>query len=84
MKQLTQKLKQKMEKDVRYMCVLLTNMKVVCSLYKLAHASKYLQCNKCFIIGKSIVHLVLCKFLHVMNNFFKTKFDGVKDIVCCR
>ncbi len=47
------------------------NMKVVCSLYKLAHASKYLQCNEFFVLGKSIVHLVLCKFLHVMNDFFK-------------
>jgi len=73
-----------MKKDIRYMCVVLMNMKVVCSLYKLAHASKYLQCNKFFVIRKSIVHLVLCKFLHVMNDFSKTKFDGVKDIICCQ
>jgi len=46
MKQLTQKLKHKMKKDIRCMCVVLMNIKVVCSLYKLAHASKYLQCNK--------------------------------------
>jgi hypothetical protein len=60
-----------MKKDIRYMCVILMNMKVVCSLYKFAHASKYLQCNKFFVIGKSIVDLVLCNFLHVMNDFFK-------------
>jgi len=59
------------EKDIRYLCVVLTNMKVICLLYKLAHASKYLQCNKFFVIGKSIVHLMLCKFLHVMNDVFK-------------
>jgi len=71
MRQLTHKLKHKMKKDTRCMCVVLMNMKVVCSLYKLAHASKYLQCNKFFVIGKSIVHLVLCRFLYVMNDFFK-------------
>ncbi len=71
MRQLTQKLNHKMKKDIRYMFVVLMNMKVVCSLYKLARASKYLQCNKFFVIGKSIVHLVLCKFLHVMNDFLK-------------
>jgi hypothetical protein len=49
MRQLTQKLKHKIKKDIIYMCVVLTNMKVVCSLYKLAHANKYLQCNKFFV-----------------------------------
>jgi hypothetical protein len=70
-RQLTHKLKHKMKKEIRYMCVVITNMKVICSLYKLAHASKYLQCNKFFVIGKSMVHLMLCNFLHVMNDFFK-------------
>jgi hypothetical protein len=51
------------------MCVVLMNMNVACSFYKLAHAYKYLQCNMLFVIGKSIVHLVLCKFLHVKNDF---------------
>ncbi len=66
------RLKHKMEKkDMRYRCIILMNIKVACLLYKLAHASHYLQCNEFFIIGKSTVHLVLCEFMHAMNKVFK-------------
>jgi len=47
------------------------NIKVVCSLSKLAHASKHLQCNELFTINKSIIHLVLQEFVHVVNVVFK-------------
>jgi hypothetical protein len=49
------------------------NIKVVNSLYKLAHAAKYLQCNELFTIGKYIIHLVLHKFVHAMNKIFKNQ-----------
>ncbi len=49
MRQLTKKLKHKMEKkDTKYKCAILVNIRVACSLYKLAHASKYLQCSELF------------------------------------
>lgn len=32
---------------------------------------KYLQWNELFTIGKSIVHLILCKFKHVVDKIFK-------------
>lgn len=49
------------------------NIRVVCSLYKLTHASKYLQCSELFSIGKSIVRLMLRKFVHVVNDVFKAQ-----------
>jgi hypothetical protein len=79
MRQLTKKLKHKMEKtNTTYKCVVLVSIRVACSLYKLAHATKYLQCSELFTIGKSTFHLVLHEFIHAM------KFDELKEIICCR
>ncbi len=48
-KQLTKKLKHKMEeKDTKYRSTILVSIKVACSLYKLAHASEYLQYSEFF------------------------------------
>jgi hypothetical protein len=58
-RQLIEKLKHIMEKkDTKYKCIILVSIRVACSLYKLVHALKYLQCSELFAIGKSIVHLV--------------------------
>ncbi len=80
MRQLILKLKHKMEKkeDTKYKCVVPVNIKVTCSLYKLAHVAKYLQCSEHFIIRKSIVHLVLHKFVHAMNKIFKNQVRWVE------
>ncbi len=41
-RQLIKRLKHKMEnKNMRYRCIILVNIKVACMLYKLAHASNY-------------------------------------------
>jgi hypothetical protein len=61
------------KKDTKYRWTIRVSIKVVCSFYKLGHASKYLQCNELFAIGKSIVHLVLRKFVHVVNDVFKAQ-----------
>jgi hypothetical protein len=47
--------------------VVLVSTRVACSLYKLAHAFEYLQCNKLFTIKKSTIHLVLPEIVHVVN-----------------
>lgn len=48
-RQLTKKLKHKMEKkDTKYKFAIFVSIKVARSLYKLAHASEYLQCSEFF------------------------------------
>jgi hypothetical protein len=54
------------------------NIKVACSLYKLAHAAEYLQCSELFMIGKSTIHLLLHKFIHVVNKIFKNQVQWAK------
>ncbi len=49
------------------------NIKVACSLYKLAHVIEYLQCSELFTIRKSTIHLLLHKFIHVVNKNFKNQ-----------
>jgi hypothetical protein len=76
MKHLTNQLKHKMEKEcTRYRCVVLVNIYVACSLYKLAHGYEYLQCNELFVVGKSTIHLVLWEFVHVVNDVFKNQIQ---------
>ncbi len=61
-----------MEKnDTMYRCVILMNIRVACSLYKLAHAYEYLQCSQFLTIEMSIIHLVLHKFVHAIKENFK-------------
>jgi len=38
-----------------------------CSFYKLAHGTKYFECNELFAIDKSTLHLVLQEFFCAMN-----------------
>jgi hypothetical protein len=40
---------------------------------------KYLQWNELFTIGKSIVHLILCKFKHVVDKIFKNLIWWVEN-----
>lgn len=73
-RQLIEKLKHKMEKkDTKYKCAILVSIRIACSFYKLAHALEYLQCSELFAIGKSIVHLMFRKFVHVVNDVFKAQ-----------
>jgi hypothetical protein len=63
-RQLPKRLKWKMQKhDTNYKCIVLVNIRIACALYKLTHASEYLQCSDFFAIGKSTIHLVLRKFV---------------------
>ncbi len=67
------------------------NIHVTCSLYKLAHASKYLHSFELLVIRKLIVHLVLhglmCAMSSVLKNHMKWQkgndlieiMDGFKD-----
>jgi hypothetical protein len=73
-RQLIKKLKHKMEKkDTTHKCVVPVSIMVACSLYKLAHIAKYLQCSDLFAIGKSTFHLVLHEFIHAMNKIFNNQ-----------
>jgi hypothetical protein len=58
------------KKNTTYKCVVLVNIQVAHSLYKLVHATEFLQCNELFAIGKSPIHLVLCEFVQAMNHVF--------------
>jgi hypothetical protein len=66
------------KKDTKYMCVIPMSIMVACSLYNTKHASKYLQCSELFAIRKSIVHLVLREFVHVVNDVFKAQFGWLE------
>jgi hypothetical protein len=78
-KQLIQKLKHKMvKKNTKFKCALHVNIKVACSLYKLMHTSKYIHCNEIFTIRKSIVHLILWDFIHVVNHVLKNQIQWAK------
>ncbi len=69
-----EKLKHRMEKkNLKFRCAVVVSIKVACFLYKLAHAVEYLQCNKLFVIGKSIVHLILWEFVDAVNAIFKNQ-----------
>lgn len=50
-----------------YRCIVLVNIKVACSLYKLTHGVNYHQCNEMFAIGKSSVNMVLHEFVIAIN-----------------
>jgi hypothetical protein len=55
------------KKYTRYKCEVLMSIKVTCSLYKLAHAFKYLQCNEFFAIRKYIIHLIMHEYVRAIN-----------------
>jgi hypothetical protein len=61
------------KKDTTYRCVVQVNIKVACSLYKLAHVVEYLQFSELFTLGKFTFHLVLHKFIHAMNKIFNNQ-----------
>jgi len=63
---------------MHYQCVIHVGIWVACSLYKLTHSAELLQCSELFAIGKSIVHLVLQKFVFVVNIVFKNKIMCLK------
>jgi hypothetical protein len=60
----------------RYRCT-----RVTLSLYKLAHASIFLQWSELFAIKKSNVHLILFEFVQWWIISSRTKFGGLKEIM---
>ncbi len=70
---------------------IIMSIHVACSLYKLAHAFKYLHFFELFAIKKLIVHLVLHGLMCAMNSVLKNQMkwqegndsievmDGFKD-----
>jgi hypothetical protein len=59
------------EMDTHYKCVMLVGIQIACALYKLAHKVEYFHCSAMFTIRKSTIHMVLQKFVHVVNVVFK-------------
>jgi hypothetical protein len=55
------------KKKTRITSVILIGIQVACSFYKLAHGTKYFECNELFAIDKSTLHLVLQEFFCAMN-----------------
>lgn len=63
------------KRDTIYRCTILIDIKVVCSLYKVAHEVNYLQCSELFAFSKSFVNMVLHEFVVDVNVvFLGTKF----------
>jgi hypothetical protein len=72
--QLTEKLRPLIEeKNTKYKVAIPICIRLTCSLYKLSHGIEYLQCNEMFTIGKSLVNMVLHKYVHVVNVMFKSQ-----------
>jgi hypothetical protein len=64
------------EMDIHYKCVNLVGIRIACALYKLAHKVEYFHYSEMFTISKSTIHMVLQKFVHVVNVVFK---NGQKE-----
>ncbi len=66
-----------------YRCAILINICIACSLYKLIHGAKDLQCSDMFVTRMSIIHLVLQEFVFSMNKVFgvEIKWLGGEDLV---
>jgi hypothetical protein len=60
-----------MKKNTHYQNVIPMEIQVLCAIYKLAHGVNFLICNELFVIGKSIVSLMLHEFVEVANITFK-------------
>ncbi len=53
------------------------NIHVECNLYKLICAFQYQHCFKPFVIGKSIMHLMLHEFVCAMNIMLKIQLKWI-------
>jgi hypothetical protein len=74
--QLTMKLKHLLQKNTRYQFVITIGIRVACSFYKLPYGVGYLQHSEIFAIGKSIVHVVMSKF--VVNVVCRNQIQWLK------
>ncbi len=61
------------KQDTTYGCTILIDIKVVCSLYKVAHKVNYLQCSELFVFSKSFVNMVLHDFVVDVNVVFRNQ-----------
>jgi hypothetical protein len=59
------------EKNTKYIKIILVEIHVSCVIYKFAHGYNFLICNELFAIGKFTVSLVLHEFVVIMNIVFK-------------
>jgi hypothetical protein len=66
------------KKNTSYRCVVLVGICVAYALYKLVHGAKYFHCSDLFAIGKSIMHLVLQKFVCSVHVVFKSQIQWPK------
>ncbi len=57
--------------DTHYQKVIIVDIQVSCTIYKLAHGANFLVCNDFFAIRKSIISKVLHEFMVAMNVVFK-------------
>lgn len=63
---------------MKFWFVVLMDIHVACSLYKLACATYYLHCYEHFTIRKSIVHLVVYEFVGAVNLFLNNQLKWLK------
>jgi hypothetical protein len=66
------------KKDTSYRHVVIMGICVTCALYKFVHGAKYLHYFDLFTIGKSIIHLVLQKFICSIHVVFKSQIQWLK------
>jgi hypothetical protein len=73
------KLKHLIEKqNTHYKCAIPIGIQIARSFYKLAHGTKYFQCNELFAINKSTIHLVLQECVCAINMIFKNQMRWPK------
>jgi hypothetical protein len=51
------------KQNTKYWLVLLVEIQVVCTIYKLAQGMNYLTCSELFAIGWSLVSFVICEVI---------------------
>lgn len=54
--------------DTRYRQAVPVLVCLTCTLFKLSHGSSLLICSNMFVVGKSIVSIMLCEVVHALND----------------
>jgi hypothetical protein len=57
--------------DMKYRLAILVEVRVCCSLYKLAHGATFLSFSEKFAIGRSTVSLVICEVVSAINSVYR-------------
>jgi len=68
------------KKNTKFYTIVLVSIYVICSLYKLMHASKYLHCFELFVMNNQLSTLSYMNLCVQSIMFWRTKWNGQRAI----